>query len=619
VCGLAGWAGALDLDRADLRRMCSTLEHRGPDSEGALIDPGRVGLGFRRLAIIDLETGEQPLYDESRTIAVTCNGEIYNAPELGARLRARGHRLASSSDVEVVSHLYEEHGARCLEHLQGMFAVALWDANRRTLLLARDRLGVKPLYWAPVADGIVYASEPRAILASGLVAARPDLHALGQYLTLQYVPPPLTGFQGIRKLAPGEALTYHEGTIRLWRWWELAAAEEAIPTTDAEMLEHLDALLRDATSSRLRSDVPLGAFLSGGVDSSLVVAYMAQELSQVRTFSMDFPISAFSEGAHARRVAKIYGTDHEEFLVRPEIVPTLGAVVERLGEPFADSSAIPTYILSEVTSRHVTVALSGDGGDEAFGGYERYRVAATAERLGAVARPAGRLGLRLHRGARAGRTPRLRRGLETLAQPLDERYASMMSHFAPTDVETMTQAGAKALVAGSTDAWSNCLALPAQPGVNRYMSLDIATYLPGDLLVKVDRMSMAHSLEVRSPMLDYRVHEFAAALSGRAKLRCGQLKWPLKQLAARHGLPSDLVHRRKQGFGIPIGPWFRDELREWLLEVLTDRRTVDRGYFEQPVIDTLISEHVAGAIDHTSRLWNLVMLELWHRSAIDAS
>jgi asparagine synthase (glutamine-hydrolysing) len=499
-----------------------------------------------------------------------------------------------------------------------MFSIALWDVRERTLLLARDRLGVKPMYWAPVAGGLLYASEPHAILASGLVPARPDLHALGQYLTLQYVPPPSTGFRGIRKLAPGEAMTYRGGAIRAWRWWELPSEPAARPSSDAEMLDELDELMRRATASRLRSDVPLGAFLSGGIDSSLVVAYMAEALPRVRTFSVDFPVAAFSEGAHARRVAAIYGTEHEEFVVAPDIIPTLPAVVRRLGEPFADSSAIPTYLLSELTSRHVTVALSGDGGDEAFGGYERYRVASTADRLSALSKPLGRLGLRLLPGVDGGPTSRrVRRGLQALVQPPHERYAFMMAHFMPGDVARMTLPASRALVSGARDAWENVLALPDVRGVSRYMALDVATYLPGDLLVKVDRMSMAHSLEVRSPLLDYRVQEFAAALPGGLKVRRGRLKWPLKELAARRGLPHDLVHRRKQGFGIPIGPWLRDELRPWLVDVLTDPRTRDRGYFAPASVERLIGEHVAGTLDHTGRLWNLVMLELWHRSAID--
>ncbi len=617
MCGLAGWAGPVDVDQACLRRMCSTLDHRGPDSKGEFTAPGRVGLGFRRLSIIDLKTGEQPLFNELHTIAVTCNGEIYNAPELADGLRSRGHRLSSQSDVEVISHLYEERGSRFLEQLQGMFSIALWDVREQTLLLARDRLGVKPLYWAAVAGGLVYASEPAAILASGRVPARPDLFALGQYQTLQYVPPPRTGFEGILKLAPGEALTYCDGQIRTWRWWHLPSAHGAPACDPAGIVDQLDGLMRKATSSRLRSDVALGAFLSGGIDSSLVVAYMAEELSQVRTFSVDFSDAAFSEGAHARRVAEIYGTQHEEFLVEPDIGATLESVVRRLGEPFADSSAIPSYLLSEVTSRHVTVALSGDGGDEAFAGYERYRLAHAGDRLEVMCEPLARFGLRVVPDGAMLR--RVRYGLQAMARPSGERYAYMMTHFVPADVERMTLPGAKALVSGSQDAWENVLALPTAGGVNRYMALDIATYLPGDLLVKVDRMSMAHSLEVRSPFLDYRVHEFAARLPGEIKLRHGQLKWPLKELAARRGLPQDLVHRRKQGFGVPIGAWLRNELRPWLLDVLTDPRTVGRHYFAQSAVDELISQHVSGSADHTSRLWNLVMLEMWHRCAIDVS
>jgi asparagine synthase (glutamine-hydrolysing) len=620
VCGLAGWAGRVDIDAPTLQRMCSTLVHRGPDAEGSHVEAGRVGLGFRRLSIVDLQTGEQPLYNEDRTIAVTCNGEIYNAPAHEPALRARGHRLSSGSDVEVVSHLYEEHGMAFLEQLHGMFAIALWDARSATLLLARDRMGVKPLYWARVPGGIVYGSDPRAILASGLIAPAPDLEALGQYLTLQYVPPPLSGFAGIRKLAPGEVLTFRDGVTEVTRWWRLSAAGVEVPRDPEEAIDRLDVLMREATVSRLRSDVPLGAFLSGGVDSSLVVAYMAAELPQVRTFSADFPVAAFSEGQHARRVAAVYGTDHEEFIVEPDIVGTLGSVVEQLGEPFADSSAVPTYLLSQMTSARVTVALSGDGGDEAFAGYERYMAALAADRLGPIARPLCRLGSRAMPVDRGGvRTHRARIALQALRRSPHERYAAMVAHFTPEAVAAMILPGAEQMLTGSRHAWSDVLRLPAVAGVDRYTLLDVDTYLPGDLLLKVDRMSMAHSLEVRSPLLDHRVHEFAAAVPSAMKIRRGRLKWPLKALAQRRGLPEDLVHRRKQGFGIPIGPWFRNELRPWLVDVLTDPRTVGRGYFHQPVVDGLIDSHTSGRADHTQQLWNLVMLELWHRSLIDAA
>jgi len=617
MCGLAGWAGTMRADEATLRRMCDSVRHRGPDDAGYLVLPGKVGLGFRRLSIIDLAGGAQPIFNEDRSIAVTCNGEIYNFQSLRRELEGRGHTFGTGSDAEVIVHLYEEAGPDCLDSLRGMFAIALWDARAERLFLARDRLGVKPLYFAEVPGGILYGSEPAALLASGLIDAKVDPTAIAQYLTLQYVPPPRSGFEGIRKLAPGERLVFDGQAPRVDRYWHLAHAGTQSDADEETALERLDAILREATRLRLIADVPLGAFLSGGVDSSVVVSYMAEQSSQVHTFSVDFPHAHFSEGAHARRVAELYGTTHEEFVVEPEMVPTVAEAVRHAGEPFADSSAIPTYLLSEMTRKRVTVALSGDGGDEAFAGYTRYLIATAADRLGPLplmARPLSKVADGLPLNGRAGR---VRRGLATVSRSPHDRYAAMIAHFDPPGLERLCQPEFLTASGGSRSAWDNVMALPALPGVDRYLALDTETYLPGDLLVKVDRMSMAHGLEVRSPLLDHRLHEFAAGLPGHLKLRRGRTKWLLKELAARRGLPRDLVHRAKHGFGIPVGEWFRDELRGWLEGLLLDRRTLERGYFYSSEIDRLLSEHLSGRRDHTYRLWNLAMLELWHRAWID--
>src|SRR3954452_23256905 len=428
MCGIAGWAGGIPASDEVERRMCEPLRHRGPDDEGYLIEPGRVGLGFRRLSIIDLATGNQPLFDERRAAAVTCNGEIYNFQGLRAELERRGHTFRTGSDVETIVHLYEDHGLRFVESLRGMFAIALYDDEQRRLVLARDRLGVKPPYWAPVDGRILYGSEPGAILASGLIDARPDPAALVQYLTLQYVPPPLTGFAGIFKLAPAEMLVFEDGEVSITRYWELDHARKAAAATDEERLGVLDDLLREATRLRLIADVPVGAFLSGGIDSSLVVSYMAELSDQTHTFSIDFRHDRYSEGAHARRVAELYGTTHEEFVVEPDLVPTVAEAVRHAGEPFAASSAIPTYVLSEVTRRRVTVALSGDGGDEAFAGYVRHRFAVAADRLRPVARAAGPAARLITANGVNGRVAR---GLAAVSRPPHERYAAIMAHFEP--------------------------------------------------------------------------------------------------------------------------------------------------------------------------------------------
>jgi len=613
MCGIAGWAGDLDADESVLRRMCDAIRHRGPDDEGYLFEPGRVALGFRRLSIIDLQGGNQPLFDERRSAAVTCNGEIYNFRELRRDLERRGHAFRTGSDVETVVHLYEDRGVRCLDELRGMFAIALWDGERQRLLLARDRLGVKPLYWARVGDAILYGSEPAAILASGLLPVRPDPAAIAQYLALQYVPPPLSGFDGIRKLAPGELLTFERGRVSVERYWQLEHATKAPPATDEERVRELDDLLREATRLRLIADVPVGAFLSGGIDSSLVVSYMAELSSRPHTFSIDFPHDRYSEGRHAREVARVYGTEHEEFLVEPQIVPTIASAVEFAGEPFADSSAIPTYLLSEITRRRVKVALSGDGGDEAFAGYVRHRLATLGDRLGPLPLAARPLARAVAATGLNGRLARFSRGLAAVSRSSHERYAAIVSHFDPAAIGRLCRPEFLERAGGARTAWDEVLAPPALRGVDRYLALDTATYLPGDLLLKVDRMSMAHALEVRSPLLDHHVHAYAAALPGDVKLRRGTTKWLLKQLAARRGLPEHLVNRRKQGFGIPVGEWFRGDLRPWIEGVLRDPATRSRGYFDGAEVDRLLDEHVESRADHTARLWNLAMLELWHR------
>jgi asparagine synthase (glutamine-hydrolysing) len=615
MCGIVGWAGDVGGDRETLRRMCDAIAHRGPDDAGDFVLPGEVALGFRRLAVIDLETGHQPIANEAADVQVTCNGEIYNFQRLRAELEGRGHRFRTASDSEVIAHLYEEQGEACLAALEGMFAIALWDRKAQRLLLARDRLGVKPLYWAPVGAGIVYASEPGAILASGLVEPRPDPQAILEYLTLQYVPPPLSGFAGVRKLAPGESLVYEAGETRIDRYWTLDFSDTE-SLSDEEALDRLDVLATKATRDRLVSDVPIGAFLSGGVDSSLVVSYMAEARSQVRTFSIDFPEAGFSEVEHARRVAQIYGTEHEDRVLEPAIVPLVADVVRHAGEPFADSSAIPTLLLSRMTRERITVALSGDGGDEAFGGYERYLLAA-----GPYTRAHGAAALLERSGALSllpARLDRLRRGAALLAMPPAKRYASLMSHFRPAELAAICT---PAFLAGTGDpeaTWERTLAPPDLPGIDRYLALDTATYLPGDLLLKVDRMSMATALEVRSPFLDYRIHEFAAKLPMGMKLRSRQTKWLLKELAQRRGLPDELVHRRKQGFGVPIGTWMRRELRPWVEGILLDPKSLGRGYFQPDRVRALLADHLEGRADHTYKLWNLTVLELWHRSWIDA-
>ena len=603
MCGIAGWAGDVRASAGALARMEAAIHHRGPDSDGEHVEPGRCAIGFRRLSIIDLAGGSQPLRSEDGRVVATCNGEIYNFKALRAELEGLGHTFATHSDCEVIPHAYEQWGTGFVTRLRGMFAIALWDAERERLVLARDRLGKKPLYYAPVPGGLLYASEPAAILAAGVVEARPDPVAIRQFLALQYVPPPLSGFAGIRKLAPAEMLVHEKGAARIERYWALHHRAE--PIGDEEALEQLDALLREATALRLVADVPLGAFLSGGIDSSLVVSYMAEAGGRTRTFSIDFPEERLSEGAHARRVAELYGTEHEDLLVEPDAVATTLETIRFAGEPFADRSAFPTYLLAQMTKRHVTVALSGDGGDEAFAGYRRHKVAAYADRLGPLARLARPLGRFDDRVARLAASP-------------TRRYAEQVSYFLPEQWQALAEPEFAAAAAAGADPWEDVLALPPLRGVERYCALDTETYMPGAVLTKVDRMSMAHSLEVRSPLLDHHVYEFAARLPGDLKLRRGTTKWLLRQLALRRGMPEDLVLRPKQGFGVPFEEWLRGPLRPWIEDLVLGERAGGRGYFRRDAVAGLLGEHLAGA-DRSPQLWTLGMLELWHRQFIDAA
>lgn len=613
MCGLAGWAGPIDLSSSVLRVMCDTLRHRGPDDEGLLVTPSRVGLGFRRLSVIDLATGNQPLFNEDRSVAVTCNGEIYNFRSLRRELEGRGHTFRTDSDVEVVCHLYEELGVDCLQRLRGMFAIALWDERADRLMLAVDRMGVKPLYWAPVGRGLVYGSEPRAILASGKLVPRPDLEAIMQYLTLQYIPAPLTGLRGMRKLAPGERLLFERGSPRSERWWTLPEASDSPQLAEGDALERLDELLADATRSRLVSDVPVGALLSGGVDSSLVVSYMAEQPGQVKTFSIDVPVAGFSEAVHARAVARMYSTDHHELAIGPEMLADSVEAISQIGEPFADSSAVPTQLLARLARTHVTVALAGDGGDEAFGGYRRYAVMAQLDRTAL----AGRLVAALMPESVRWRLPRADRWMQLAARSRHDRYAELVTHFQPDRLQRLCQPDFIGAAGGTSEAWDQVLELPGGTGISCYARLDTLTYLPGDILVKVDRMSMAHSLEVRSPFLDHAVQELAVDLPSSLKLRSGTTKWILRELAFRRGIPEAVINRPKMGFAIPVGAWMRGSLKDWVQDLVLSERSRARGYFVEAELRRLLSEHLEGRADHETRLWNLAMLELWHRAWID--
>jgi len=599
--------------------MREAIVHRGPDSAGEYVDP-HAALGVRRLRIIDLATGDQPQCDESGRIWTVFNGEIYNYRELRDELRAAGHRFTTQSDTEVIVHLYEEHGDAFVERLDGMFAIAVWDARDRTLTLARDRLGKKPLIYHIAGAELYFGSEHQALLA-GLRPKRlaPDLDAIALYLRLGYVPAPFDAFAGLRKLAPAEVLIWRDGETTRHTYWtppiDVAHVEAAEAATEVRRL------FDRAVAKRLVADVPLGAFLSGGIDSSALVASMAAQSAVVRTFTIGFDELPYSELAHARRIAERYGTEHHEFVVHADMLSVLPLLARHYGEPYADSSAVPTYYLSQLTRGSVTVALAGDGGDELFAGYQRYGAVALAARLDRI--PAGprdlllaaATGLLPRSGSERSRGVRLRRFVHGAREHGPERYLGWLGIF---DAEMLAVGSTELLGAATARA---ALELggreAAMPGgaVERAQRLDLALYLPDDLLVKVDIASMANSLEVRAPFLDRDLVEYATRLPTDLKIRHGQRKWILRQAFA-DALPAETMNRRKQGFALPIGEWLRTSLRPLVDDLVLSSRALGRGYLRPAFVRALVDEHQAG-VDHTHRLWSLLMLELWHREVVD--
>jgi len=625
VCGIVGkidFGGAVDEQL--IHRMCAVIKHRGPDSRGTFV-AGGVGLGIQRLAIIDVTGGNQPIFNEDRSVAVVLNGEIYNFPELRELLRGRGHKFSTQSDTEVLVHLYEDHGKQMVDHLRGMFAFAIWDARKRELFCARDRVGKKPLFWARRGSKVWFASEIRALLEDPELDRAVDNAAVAAYLALQYVPHPRSAFESIQKLPPASTLTVTESGEQIEKYWSLDYSQklEGVPVEELE--ERLREHIREATRVRLMSEVPLGAFLSGGIDSSAVVAAMAEQMVEpVKTFSIGFSEADHDELHYARMIAEQFGTDHHEFVVEPKALDIMPKLARHYGEPFADSSAIPSFYLAELTSRQVTVALNGDGGDESFAGYHRYvtdhRVRqldwlpAPVQRAASLTRFVGEGPLDDSTRTRINRIGRL---LSMLPQ---ERYALRMCMFDGVRQARLLTPEFAASVGGARpdrfllDAWE---ASTATEHVDVMLDTDVQTYLPGDLLVKMDIATMAYSVEARSPFLDHRLMEFAASLPSDLKLHGGNGKRLLKS-ALRGWLPDEILDRRKMGFGVPLAHWFRNDLRDLPTDVLLDRRSLDRGYFRRSEIERLIKEHREGRADHASRLWVLLQLEYWHREVVEA-
>jgi len=627
MCGIAGFIDFWDRNGNDsfergrlLKSMCDVIRHRGPDDEGFLLKDG-VALGMRRLSIIDLAGGHQPISGEDGSVTIVFNGEIYSFQELRSELEKRGHTFKTNSDTEAIVHAYEEYGPACADHLRGMFAFAIWDDRKRELYIARDRVGKKPLYYT-VTPGqtLVFGSEIKSILEHPDVTREINLEALDAYFTLGYIPDPLTIFQNVHKLPPGHYLTFSAGRVAIQQYWDFKF-EPAASRKPEDYMEELRALLNESVRLRLISDVPLGAFLSGGVDSSTVVALMAQHMNQpVKTFSIGFHEDSYNELKYARLTAKKLGTDHHEFFVTPQICDIINDLVWHFDEPFADPSAIPTFMVSKLARDHVTVALSGDGGDELFAGYTHYVVQESRRAFSAALPKALREGVMRPLSYRLPHGAWGRNYLHNISLDPIDRYLDSLSYFTELNKESLytsdfrRQLHAKNWVARSFRDYA--ARVKTNEPLDQLLYIDGKSYLPGDILTKVDRMSMATSLEVRVPLLDHKLIDFVTKVPASLKLAGTETKQLLKRVA-RDLIPAEILDRPKQGFGMPLEEWINRQLRDQIREILREPRTRQRGYVNPDYVDLILDEHHKGRRDHSQPLWSLWILELWHRRYID--
>lgn len=627
MCGISGIAWT-DRERRSpaglIEKLTDPMKHRGPDGFGYFERAG-VSLGHRRLSILDIGGGKQPLANEDESVWVTFNGEIFNFLALRDRLVARGHRFKTDCDTEVLVHLYEEHGAGMLAHLRGMFAFAIWDDRQRTLMLARDRLGVKPLvYWQDEA-GLRFASELKSLVAEPDFPKTLDERAIDDFLAFQYVPYPRTIFRAARKLPPGRYAFFRDGELSVHRYWRPDFVEE-VPKREEEYIEELRGTLTEATKLRLISDVPLGAFLSGGIDSTIVAGLMTKvSNAPVKTFSIGFPVKEYDESRYARLASEHLGTVHEEFIVEPDALDVVNKLAWYYDEPFADSSAVPTYYVSKLSRQRVTVALTGDGGDEMFAGYLRYkavRIGELYDRLPGFLRkmisapcwqwlpssPTQRSSIR-----------RIKRLIGVLGLEPEDRYMQMVSIF--NDIQRRSLFSRDFLESLGRYRPASFLEnlyeeLPNRDFTTRTTYVDLGSYLPCDILTKVDIASMANSLECRGPFLDQEVAALAGRLPRHLKMRGWNQKYILKK-AFREFVPPVLRDRPKMGFGVPIDRWLRAELAPMVYDLLLCPIHRSRGWFEESAVRCLVEDHMAGRWDHSSRLWALLMLELWARNFLD--
>ena len=621
MCGIVGIVES-DLNRPvlaeDLGRMVRTLVHRGPDDEGTVTRSG-VGLGMRRLAIVDLATGQQPFGNETDDIQLVANGEIYNFLELRAELQRSGHHIRTQSDIEVLVHAYEQWGVDFLNQLRGMFALALWDGRTRTLLAARDRAGEKPLYWTRTSRGLLLASEVKALLVRPEVSRELDSEAVDQFLTYEYVIAPRTILKGIHKLPPGHYLIYRDGEVSVRRYWDAAAVH---PRTwkEGDAADALREALRRATVGQMMADVPLGAFLSGGIDSSSIVAFMSDaSLQPVNSFSIGFDDGTYNELPYAREVATAFRTNHRERTVSPKLHEMFEKLIVHLDEPFADVSLFPTYMVAQLAREHVTVALSGDGGDELFGGYDAYQAQELAARfawmgetlLPAAAAVAAALPPTEKKKGLVNKFKRFTLG--ATEAPPDLGHYRWMVYLSPRAKERLYTDAFRQRLARS-DVYAPVRDALARFGhddlFNRQFYADLSLYLADDILVKVDRMSMATSLETRAPFLDRDVMELAFSMPGDFKIRDGERKWILKQ-AMTGILPDRILTRKKEGFSIPMKNWLRRDLQPLMRSLLAPERVRARGLFDSTEVSRLVDDHVAGRENYAHTLFPLMVFERW--------
>ncbi len=622
MCGIAGFISkdkdAPVVEREILLdRMCRVITHRGPDEQGLAVE-GRAALGMRRLSIIDLKCGSQPIYTEDGNLFIVFNGEIYNYQELKKELESRGHRFKTNSDTETILLAYKEFGAECLQKLRGMFAFAIWDKRDESLFIARDRVGKKPLFYALTAPGnFVFGSELKVLQAHGEISNEMDFSALDAYLTFGYVPEEFCIFRDVKKLAPGHFLIFKDGKITTQKYWDFRYEKPLEIKSEDEYAEKLRELIKESVKIRLISEVPLGAFLSGGVDSSTVVGMMSQ-LSEtpVKTFSIGFNEDSFDELKYARIAAKHFNTEHHEFIVTPDLVEIVDELVWHFDEPFADSSALPTFMVSKMARDFVTVVLSGDGGDELFAGYTRY--VTDKKRSGLEKLPSAfrrnllkPLSEALPHGAK-GKNYLYNVSLEAI-----ERYIDSVSHIGALKKRSLYSAKFLQNLNGDFGKAEEVFAQIARRvstgnETDNLLYLDSKTYLPSDILTKVDRMSMAASLEARVPLLDHKLIEFVMQIPTELKLKGLETKYIFRK-AVRGIVPDEILNRPKQGFGVPIGDWINLQLKDKIHETLSEKKTLERGFFEAKYIKVLLDEHARNRRDHSSALWILYILELWQR------